>query len=57
MSIFSSVLNKTASALGGRVAAVGTHAELARDCETYRALLGGNEPVLDDGRRLRAATA
>jgi ATP-binding cassette subfamily B protein len=36
----------------GTVAAVGTHADLSRDCEPYRAMLGGDTP--DDGRRLRA---
>jgi len=36
----------------GRVAGVGTHAELLRDCEAYRQLLGGPGP--DDVRRLRA---
>ena len=36
----------------GTVAAAGTHAELLRDSEAYRQLLGGGEP--DDGRRLRA---
>jgi ABC-type bacteriocin/lantibiotic exporter with double-glycine peptidase domain len=39
---------------GGHVAAVGTHAELLRDCETYRQLLGGGDAALDDSRRLRA---
>jgi ABC-type bacteriocin/lantibiotic exporter with double-glycine peptidase domain len=38
---------------GGRVAGAGTHADLARDCEAYRTLLGGDAPA-DDGRRLRA---
>jgi ABC-type multidrug transport system fused ATPase/permease subunit len=37
---------------GGRVAGVGTHAELMRDCETYRLLHGGAGP--DEGRLLRA---
>jgi ABC-type bacteriocin/lantibiotic exporter with double-glycine peptidase domain len=37
---------------GGTVAAAGTHAELLRDCEAYRLMLGGGEP--DEGRRLRA---
>ncbi len=36
---------------GGTVAAVGTHADLSRDSEPYRALLGDTP---DDGRRLRA---
>jgi len=36
----------------GGVAGVGTHAELLRDCEAYRQLLGAAGP--DDGRRLRA---
>lgn len=36
----------------GRVAGVGTHAELQRDCEAYRQLLGGGGP--DEGRLLRA---
>ncbi|MFL5383247.1 MAG: peptidase domain-containing ABC transporter [Longimicrobiaceae bacterium] len=36
----------------GRVAGVGTHAELMRDCETYRLLHGGSGP--DEGRLLRA---
>jgi ABC-type multidrug transport system fused ATPase/permease subunit len=38
----------------GHVTATGTHAELLRDCEAYRELLGGGEAALDDGRRLRA---
>jgi ABC-type bacteriocin/lantibiotic exporter with double-glycine peptidase domain len=38
----------------GHVTASGTHAELLRDCEAYRQLLGGGEGALDDGRRLRA---
>ncbi|HEX6373151.1 MAG TPA: peptidase domain-containing ABC transporter [Longimicrobium sp.] len=38
----------------GNVTASGTHAELLRDCEAYRQLLGGGESALDDGRRLRA---
>ena len=33
----------------GTVLAVGTHADLQRDCETYRQMLGGDAP--DDGRR------
>jgi len=37
---------------GGRVAGVGTHAELMRDCEVYRLLHGGAGP--DEGRLLRA---
>jgi ABC-type bacteriocin/lantibiotic exporter with double-glycine peptidase domain len=37
---------------GGRVVGVGTHAELMRDCETYRLLHGGTGP--DEGRLLRA---
>jgi ABC-type bacteriocin/lantibiotic exporter with double-glycine peptidase domain len=36
----------------GRVAGVGTHAELMRDCEAYRLLHGGAGP--DEGRLLRA---
>ncbi len=36
----------------GRVAGVGTHADLMRDCEPYRLLHGGGVP--DEGRRLRA---
>jgi ABC-type bacteriocin/lantibiotic exporter with double-glycine peptidase domain len=36
----------------GRVAGVGTHAELIRDCEAYRLLHGGAGP--DEGRLLRA---
>jgi ABC-type multidrug transport system fused ATPase/permease subunit len=36
----------------GRVAGVGTHADLLRDCEPYRLLHGGGTP--DEGRRLRA---
>ena len=36
----------------GRVAGVGTHAELMRDCEPYRLLHGGGGP--DEGRLLRA---
>jgi ABC-type bacteriocin/lantibiotic exporter with double-glycine peptidase domain len=36
----------------GRVVGVGTHADLMRDNETYRALYGGGN--LDDARRLRA---
>jgi ABC-type bacteriocin/lantibiotic exporter with double-glycine peptidase domain len=39
---------------GGQAAAVGTHAELMRDSETYRQLLGGGDAALDDSRRLRA---
>jgi ABC-type multidrug transport system fused ATPase/permease subunit len=37
---------------GGRVAGLGTHAELLQGCEAYRQLLGGAGP--DEGRRLRA---
>jgi len=36
----------------GRVVGVGTHAELFRDCETYRLLHGGGN--VDEVRRLRA---
>lgn len=36
----------------GRVVGVGTHAELVRDCETYRLLHGGGN--VDEVRRLRA---
>jgi ABC-type bacteriocin/lantibiotic exporter with double-glycine peptidase domain len=36
----------------GRVAGVGTHADLMRDCEPYRLLYAGGG--LDEGRRLRA---
>lgn len=36
----------------GTVIAVGTHADLLRDCEVYRQMLGGGE--MDEGRRLRA---
>lgn len=36
----------------GRVVGTGTHAELIRDCETYRQLHGGGN--VDEGRRLRA---
>jgi ABC-type bacteriocin/lantibiotic exporter with double-glycine peptidase domain len=39
----------------GNVTATGTHAELLRDSQAYRELLGGGEGALDDGRRLRAA--
>ena len=38
---------------GGRVAGAGTHADLLRDCEPYRLMLGADSPV-DDGRKLRA---
>jgi ABC-type bacteriocin/lantibiotic exporter with double-glycine peptidase domain len=38
----------------GRVAAVGTHAELMRDSELYRQLHGGG--AVEDTRRLRAVT-
>jgi len=38
----------------GSVTATGTHAELLRDSQAYRELLGGGEGALDDGRRLRA---
>ncbi|MBB4636443.1 ABC transporter transmembrane domain-containing protein [Longimicrobium terrae] len=37
----------------GRVAGTGAHADLVRDCEPYRVLLGLDTPA-DDGRRLRA---
>jgi ABC-type multidrug transport system fused ATPase/permease subunit len=37
----------------GTVAAVGTHADLLKDCEVYRQMLGTGDS-LDDGRRLRA---
>lgn len=39
----------------GQVAAAGTHADLLRDSELYRQLLGGGG-LSDDGRRLRAVT-
>jgi ABC-type multidrug transport system fused ATPase/permease subunit len=39
---------------GGTVAGVGTHADLMNDCAAYRAMIGGGEQPMDDGRRLRA---
>jgi ABC-type multidrug transport system fused ATPase/permease subunit len=37
----------------GTVAAVGTHADLLKDCEVYCQMLGGGDSA-EDGRRLRA---
>jgi ABC-type multidrug transport system fused ATPase/permease subunit len=38
----------------GTVVATGSHADLQRDSEAYRQLLGTGDAVADDGRRLRA---
>jgi ABC-type bacteriocin/lantibiotic exporter with double-glycine peptidase domain len=42
---------------GGKVAAAGSHADLVRDSEPYRQLLSGGEPLLEEGRRLRAVAS